>query len=65
MAWRDRDQIDRESFIDAEFVEVLREAASAATVIRPADETLRRALEAYRRAGNVRSILGAVIDIPT
>jgi hypothetical protein len=63
--WRDRDQIDGEPFIDAEFVEVLREAASAVTIIGPIDGTLRQALEAYRRAGKLRSILGSVIDIPT
>lgn len=63
--WRDRNQISGESFIDAEFVEVQREASATATTISPVDETLRQALEAYRRAGNLPSILGAMIDIPT
>lgn len=64
--WRDRQQIDGEGFIDAEFVEVLREASSSATVsISPADEALRQAIDAYRRAAGFRSILGAVIDFPT
>lgn len=64
-AWRDRKQIDGDGFIDAEFVEVLREASASATVsIGPADETLRQAIEAYRRAAGFRSILGAMIDVP-
>ncbi len=64
-SWRDRNQINGESFIDAEFVEVLRGTASTAKAASPIDENLRQALEAYRRAGNLRSILGAMIDIPT
>lgn len=65
-AWRDRSQISGEGFIDAEFVEVLREAASSATAVGPIDETLRQALEAYRRAGHLHpSLVGFVIDIPT
>ena len=63
-AWRDRPEINRESFIEAEFVEVLREAAAAAPQIEPLDETVRQALEAYQRAENPHPILGEVIDIP-
>ena len=58
-------RIDGEAFIDAEFVEVLREAASAATAMIPADGSTREALEAYRAAGQQPSILGAMIDMAT
>ena len=63
-AWRDRPEINRESFIEAEFVEVLREAATAAAAIEPLDENVRQALEAYQRAGNPHPMLGEVIDVP-
>lgn len=57
--------IDGEGFIDAEFVEVLREAASAATATIPADGSLREALEAYREAGRPPFLRGAMIDMAT
>lgn len=55
--------IDGEPYIDAEFVEVLREAASGATAMIAVDGSTREALEAYRAAETPPFPLGAFIDL--
>lgn len=56
-------QIDGVPYIDAEFVEVLREAAETARDIGPVDGAVRTAIEAYRTAGGRRTVNGAMLDI--
>ncbi len=56
-------QIDGAPYIDAEFVEILREAAETAKDIGPVDGTVRTAIEAYRTAGGRRAVIGAMLDI--
>lgn len=52
-------------YIDAEFVEVLREAAETAVTVVAADPALRRALEAYRTAEGRLLPVGSVVDVAT
>ena len=55
-------RVEAEPYIDAEFVEILREAAWTAKTVNPADETLRRALEAYRTGGFLNIPIGSIVD---
>ena len=56
-------QIDGVPYIDAEFVEVLREASETAKDIGPVDGAVRTAIEAYRTAGGRRPVTGVMLDI--
>ena len=56
---------DEPPYIDAEFVDVLREAATAARTYVPEDETLREALKAYETAAGARFPRGAMLDLDT
>ena len=52
-------------FIDAEFMDVLREASVAAKAHVPEDEAVRRALKAYGNAAGAISLRGVVLDLDT
>ena len=52
-------------FIDAEFVDVLREASAMARTYTPEDVTLRQALKAYRDTAGAISLRGVVLDLDT
>ncbi len=54
---------DEVPFIDAELIDVLREASVTATVHVPEDDTLRQALRAYHDAAGAISLRGVVLDL--
>ena len=54
---------DGAPFIDAEFVDVLREASVMAKAHIPEDETLRQALKAYDKAAGATSLRGVLLDV--
>jgi len=56
-------QNDGAPYIDAEFVEVLREASENARNTGPVDGTVRTAIEAYRTADGRRPVIGAILDV--
>ena len=56
---------DEPPFIDAEFVDVLREASAKARTYVPEDEALREALKAYESAAGAVSLRGVVLDLDT
>lgn len=56
---------DEPPYIDAEFVDVLREASAKARTYVPEDETLRVALKAYDNAAGAVSLRGLVLDLDT